>query len=70
MTRATPHRDSGAAIRVSTFCTAGTCVGVEWSGDDIHVTDTKRPNGARLSFTAEEWRAFVAGVKAGEFDTR
>jgi hypothetical protein len=32
------------------------------------VTDTKDPEGPRLRFDASEWRAFVAGVRAGEFD--
>jgi Domain of unknown function (DUF397) len=35
--------------------------------NEILVRDSKSPNLA-LSFTAEEWRAFVEGVKAGEFD--
>jgi hypothetical protein len=32
------------------------------------IRDSKNPDGARLSYTADEWRAFVAGVKDGEFD--
>jgi hypothetical protein len=67
VTRAHLHRD-GSSIRVSSFCTAGTCVGVGWQDGDVQVVDTKNLDGATLSFTAEEWRAFVAGVKAGEFD--
>jgi hypothetical protein len=35
--------------------------------NDVLVRDSKSPNLA-LSFTPEEWRAFVLGVKAGEFD--
>jgi hypothetical protein len=30
--------------------------------------DTKDPEGPQLHFDASEWRAFVAGVRAGEFD--
>ena len=30
--------------------------------------DTKVADGPALHFTREEWTAFVAGVKAGEFD--
>lgn len=32
------------------------------------VRDTKDPHGAVLWFTAGEWGAFTAGVRAGEFD--
>jgi hypothetical protein len=67
VTRAHPNRDD-ARTRISSFCTAGACVGIAWNGDEVVVVDTKRPDGAGLRFTSEEWRAFVAGVKAGEFD--
>ncbi|MER5645812.1 DUF397 domain-containing protein [Streptosporangium sp. NPDC002524] len=33
------------------------------------VRDSKNPNGPRLAFTAGGWRAFIGGVKNGEFDT-
>jgi hypothetical protein len=32
------------------------------------VRDSKNPNGPVLLFTGMEWRAFVAGVRDGEFD--
>lgn len=34
----------------------------------VAVRDSKRPADAPLIFTVAEWLAFVAGVKAGEFD--
>jgi Domain of unknown function (DUF397) len=34
----------------------------------VAVRDSKDPNGPELAFTPVDWRAFVAGVKAGEFD--
>ena len=34
----------------------------------LAVRDSKDPEGARLAFTADEWAAFTAGVRAGEFD--
>lgn len=34
----------------------------------IGVRDSKNPDRAILSFSPEEWEAFIAGVKAGEFD--
>ena len=34
----------------------------------ITVRDAKNPDGPKLIFTPDEWDAFVAGVKDGEFD--
>jgi len=36
--------------------------------DEILVRNSRDPEGPILSFTKAEWVAFVAGVKAGEFD--
>lgn len=59
-------QDAVVKMRTSSFCSDGECVGVAIEGDEVQVVDTKS-DGA-LRFTAAEWRAFVAGVKAGEFD--
>ena len=32
------------------------------------IRDSKNPTGPALMFTAAEWVAFTAGVRAGEFD--
>ncbi|MGA5298749.1 DUF397 domain-containing protein [Nucisporomicrobium flavum] len=34
----------------------------------VAVRDSKAPGGPTLIFAPGQWRAFVAGVKAGEFD--
>jgi hypothetical protein len=34
----------------------------------LAVRDSKDPGGPKLVFAADEWAAFIAGVKAGEFD--
>lgn len=34
----------------------------------VAVRDTKDRRGAALVFTDAEWRAFLAGVRGGEFD--
>ncbi|WP_433249890.1 DUF397 domain-containing protein [Streptosporangium sp. CA-135522] len=44
------------------------CVEVARVGDHYLVRDSKNPDGPRLRFTPGEWRAFVGGVKDGEFD--
>ncbi|MCG5218219.1 DUF397 domain-containing protein [Streptosporangium sp. KLBMP 9127] len=36
--------------------------------DRVGVRDSKDPNGPALVFTPAEWRAFIGGVKSGEFD--
>ena len=56
-------------FRVSSFCSFGNCVEVGRSSDGlVLVRHTKDRTQEALSFTDEEWAAFVAGVKAGEFD--
>lgn len=37
-------------------------------GSVVMVRDSKDPQGPVLVFSLDEWRAFAAGVKAGEFD--
>ncbi|HET8657707.1 MAG TPA: DUF397 domain-containing protein [Micromonosporaceae bacterium] len=48
----------------------GQCTQVRWRGNAVDVRDSKHPDGAVLTFTAEEWKAFISGVKHGEFDLR
>ena len=56
-------------FRVSSFCSFGSCVEVGCSPDGtVLVRDTKDSSRHALTFTNDEWDAFVAGVKAGEFD--
>ena len=56
--------------KVSSFCNFGECVEVgQLQGGSVAVRDTKDPERATaLTFTRDEWDAFVMGVKAGEFD--
>ncbi len=52
----------------------GNCLEVcELPGGRVGVRNSRRPDGAVLSFTPDEWRAFIGapgfgGVKDGEFD--
>jgi hypothetical protein len=34
----------------------------------VAVRDSKDPDGPKLAFGPDEWTAFTAGVKAGQFD--
>src|SRR5262245_5334344 len=64
-------RTASTAIecRISSSCAAGDCVAVaRLPTGHVLVTDTKDPSGPQLRFDPSEWRAFVAGVRAGDFD--
>lgn len=48
----------------------GNCVevAVGTASGSRYVRDSKFPHDDLLEFTPSEWSAFIAGVKAGEFD--
>lgn len=46
------------------------CVEVRSMHSHLDVRDSKDPEGAMLTFTAQAWRAFVGAVRAGEFLSR
>ena len=53
--------------RRSSECTAGSCVEVARVAGGYLVRDAKNPDAAPLSFTDDEWDAFVRAVKRDEF---
>jgi hypothetical protein len=56
-------------FRISSFCSYGDCIEVGQASDgEVILRDTKDRTRPALAFTGEEWAAFIAGVKAGEFD--
>jgi hypothetical protein len=62
-----------AVWRKSSYSSAngGQCVEIASNlPDAIAVRDSKNPEGPKLAFAPDEWQAFTAGVKAGEFDLR
>jgi len=62
---------TGAEWRKSSYSgsNGGACVEVARNLPGVvAVRDSKDPQGAALAFAPGEWRAFTAGVKAGEFD--
>jgi hypothetical protein len=63
---------TGARWRKSTFSSngeAGGCVEVAFlTGDTVTVRDSKNPSLAPHVYPAAEWSAFLAGIRAGEFD--
>ena len=46
----------------------GSCVEAHEHNGQIHVRDSKNPDGGFLTFTRAEWEAFTGGVRLGEFD--
>ena len=54
--------------RKSSHSGSNGCVEVAHGDDQIAVRDSKDPSGPMLLFTPVEWRAFLAGVRDGEFD--
>ncbi len=46
------------------------CVEVAINSQGVGVRDSKDPTKTTLSFTHEEWEAFIGGVKGGEFELR
>ena len=58
-----------AQFKTSSFCSAAACVEVARLADGhVAVRDNKNLGRPALVFTADEWSAFIAGAKAGEFD--
>jgi hypothetical protein len=51
----------------SSLCGTGACVEVAKVADQYLVRDSKAPDAPALTFTQDEWTAFVDGVTAGEF---
>jgi len=52
----------------SSYCSSGGCVEVALAGDLVLVRDSKNVASPQLEYRRDEWAAFVAGVKHGEFD--
>lgn len=54
--------------RRSSQCDTGTCVEAAEIAGIVAIRDSKNPQGPILRFTKQEWIAFVAGVRDGEFE--
>jgi len=63
-----PAVPEGFSWRVSRACDSGACVGVARQGEFVVIGNTSEPQAPVSRFTGEEWRAFIAGVKQGDFD--
>ena len=54
--------------RKASSSASGECVEVAERGGMIVVRNSRNVRGRMLRYTAEEWQAFIYGVKGGEFD--
>ncbi|MEV1286955.1 DUF397 domain-containing protein [Micromonospora sp. NPDC049679] len=54
--------------RRSRRCDSNTCVEVASAGAAVAMRDGKDPDGVILVFSRDDWAAFVAGLRAGDFD--
>jgi hypothetical protein len=60
----------GRWVKSSLSFSNGACVEVaNLPGGAIGVRDSKDAEGPVLRFTPDEWRAFLGGVRSGEFDS-
>jgi hypothetical protein len=56
-------------IKSSLSFSNGNCVQIaELPDGQIGIRDSKSPHGPILRFTPDEWAAFTAGVRNGEFE--
>jgi len=54
----------------SSFCTSSAnCVETRMHTDgSVDIRNSRDPQGPVVSFTKDEWTAFLSGVRSGEFD--
>lgn len=54
--------------RVALQCNGGSCIQVAATGNKIVIGDSKSPGGPFLTYSQNEWIAFVEGVRRGDFN--
>jgi hypothetical protein len=50
-------------------CDTGACVEIGTLGESVLIRSSADPAGPVVKLSREEWRAFVAGLKDGDFDS-
>jgi hypothetical protein len=53
--------------RRASSCSGGNCIEVAKDGDRVLIRNSRSAGSAGLSFSADEWNAFIEGVKKDEF---
>jgi predicted secreted Zn-dependent protease len=49
-------------------CEGGACVEVAATGDAVLLRSSANPDGTPVTLSRDEWRAFLTGVREGDFD--
>jgi hypothetical protein len=62
------HVHQHADWRRSRRCESGSCVEVAQFADSIGMRDSKLTDSPVLEFTRPAWDAFLAGIRAGEYE--
>jgi hypothetical protein len=60
--------DAGRWVKASRSIPGNTCVEVRRAGDAIEIRHSKHPDGPTLTYTSDEFAAWLDGAKKGEFD--
>jgi hypothetical protein len=63
-----PSAQGPSAWRKSSKCANTECVEIAREQDMILLRDSKAPEAPPFRYTRDEFRAFLEGAKAGEFD--
>jgi hypothetical protein len=64
----TPLPSDNLDWQKSSYCGNSTCVEVALAETYVAVRDSKNITQSALVYSREEWTAFLAGAKDGEFD--
>lgn len=61
--------DDELSFERSSYCASSCCleVALALQANTVYVRNSQNP-GIQITFSAEEWRAFLAGAKSNEFD--
>lgn len=49
-------------------CEGGACVEAARVDGGMAMRDSKNPDGPMLNFSMNEWNAFMAGIRSGDFE--
>jgi hypothetical protein len=63
-----PSEALAARWRMSSYTDRGSCVAVACRGTDVAVRNSNWPDAGTLLFSVQAMHAWIAGIKAGEFD--
>ena len=68
MARSKPPTLGRLTWRVALRCNGGACIRVAPYENQVIIGDSKKPEGPVLTYSRDEWHAFVDGVREGDFD--